>query len=78
MLDTDKIAEVIRAETQIHPVSSEIMLGESLIDALADAFEAIVHLCGYRCATRGCNPMEYVNEFDRAAFVAKCRGGDAG
>ena len=67
MMKADKIAEIIREFSHIHPISAEIVFdGENIITALADEMEADNSLCFYKMR---CQHAEH--DFDRTAWVAK-------
>lgn len=65
-MDSNKIAEIIRTEVYENPMPDR----QSLVDALADYFEADESLCDYKMR---CQHPEH--DFDRAAFLRIATGG---
>ena len=88
MNDTDAVAAIIQSNTHIvHRMEEHVSIpykqidGKGLIDALADHFDAqhvheyypmtrLVDTC--RCGHGEDEPIHKI--FDRASFVAKCKG----
>lgn len=83
---TDKIAEIIHANTVIKtvtecyvPIKYKMVDGAGLIDALADHFEAEL---GNECDAMGCDEEGHRGghtwTFDRAKFLSKAKGENNG